>query len=426
MSVRQYIGARYVPKFYENSDNTSEWRSGVIYEPLTIVTYNGNSYTSKKTVPAEVGNPSSNPTYWAATGTYNQQVEEYRQQVEAVQAEVDENLGTIKTILGTNDEESFAVFIGDSYAYGNTIDDKSQTFPRLICSKLGISCKNYAVGGSGFIYGNNVNIDFNNQIQNAINDDSFDNDKVSYVIISGGRNDATNLETEPYFNIYTAVQNLINAAEGAFPNAKIIIVPMLYDANIIPRPMYTWYCQLMKAALGTGHKTVWVKNAYSWLCGKFGCINEDGIHPNVEGHVMLSSCILDVIFGGDGFLNIDRTVFAHTNAKVTNESIGMTNDKEHYQIFGTFTSTDTLARGEGICGSQFAGYNNIPCYMGNQKFYTTIYRTDNNNTGRYQAAVEFNTTSKALLLRCLEEMPAASYQFYIEAPFGRYGNAVTG
>lgn len=424
--VRQYIGARYVPKFYENSQGTSEWRSGVIYEPLTIVTWNGNSYTSKKAVPAEIGDPSSNPSYWVATGNYNQQVEDYRQEVVSLRSDVDDGFSRVNTLIGENDTDSFAVFIGDSYAYGNTIDDPSQTFPRLICAKLGVTCKNFATGGSGFIYGNTVNIDFNNQLQNAIADDTFDNDKVSYVIISGGRNDATNLENQPYFDIYTAVTTLLTNAENAFPNAKIIVVPMLYDANILPRPGYTWYCQLMKAALGTGHKAVWVKNAYAWLCGKFGCINQDGIHPNVEGHLMISSCILDVIFGGDGFLNVDRTVFAHINAKVTDEHIGMTNTQEHYQIFGTFTTTDTLSRGEGICGSQFAGYNNIPCYLGNQKLYCTIYRTDNHNTGRYQAAVEFNTTTKALLLRCLEDMPAASYQFYIEAPFGRYGNAVTG
>ena len=68
--TRQYIGARYVPKFYTNSENTSDWSPNVIYEPLTIVTYLGNSYTSKKMVPAAIGNPADNAEYWAATGVY--------------------------------------------------------------------------------------------------------------------------------------------------------------------------------------------------------------------------------------------------------------------------------------------------------------------------------------------------------------------
>lgn len=88
MAVRQYIGARYVPRFYENSLGTSEWQAGVEYEPLTIVTYNSNSYTSKKTVPSDTGNPSANPDYWAATGNYNAQVEEYRQEVEDLRNQV--------------------------------------------------------------------------------------------------------------------------------------------------------------------------------------------------------------------------------------------------------------------------------------------------------------------------------------------------
>lgn len=72
--VRQYIGARYVPKFYENSLGNTDWESGVSYEPLTIVTYNGNSYTSKKPVPAGIGAPPANGSYWVATGIFNAQL----------------------------------------------------------------------------------------------------------------------------------------------------------------------------------------------------------------------------------------------------------------------------------------------------------------------------------------------------------------
>lgn len=78
MSTRQYIGARYVPKFFD-WDGSPEWRSGVAYEALTIVTRNGNSYTSKIPVPSNITAPENNPTYWAATGLYNEQVESIRQ-----------------------------------------------------------------------------------------------------------------------------------------------------------------------------------------------------------------------------------------------------------------------------------------------------------------------------------------------------------
>ena len=99
MATRQYIGARYVPKFYENSDGTTEWRPGVAFESLTIVTYNGNSFTSKKTVPPEIGIPSDNPDYWASTGMYNAQVEALRQEVEEYKEKVDElESGDVKVL----------------------------------------------------------------------------------------------------------------------------------------------------------------------------------------------------------------------------------------------------------------------------------------------------------------------------------------
>lgn len=76
MAIKQYIGARYVTKVYENSidPSTAEWESGVVYEPLTLVTYNYGSYLSKMEVPGSVGDPASNPTYWTQTGFYNGQI----------------------------------------------------------------------------------------------------------------------------------------------------------------------------------------------------------------------------------------------------------------------------------------------------------------------------------------------------------------
>lgn len=76
-----YIGARYVPIFDGNWDNTKA------YEPLMIVQYQGNSYTSKTYVP--VGADINDEKYWALTGNYNAQVEQYRQEVLQYENKVD-------------------------------------------------------------------------------------------------------------------------------------------------------------------------------------------------------------------------------------------------------------------------------------------------------------------------------------------------
>lgn len=74
MPVTQYIGARYVPIIYQNpDDNSNNWKQGVAYEPLTIVSYAGGSYTSRSAVPAGAANPADAPEYWVAIGLYSGQ-----------------------------------------------------------------------------------------------------------------------------------------------------------------------------------------------------------------------------------------------------------------------------------------------------------------------------------------------------------------
>lgn len=73
--VTQYVGARYVPLFA----NPAQWSSEREYEPLTVVLYQGNSFTSMQYVP--IGIDINNEEFWAQTGNYNAQVEQYRQEV---------------------------------------------------------------------------------------------------------------------------------------------------------------------------------------------------------------------------------------------------------------------------------------------------------------------------------------------------------
>lgn len=89
-----YIGNRYVPVFAD----PVEWDNLRIYEPLTIVTYQGTSYTSKKAVPAGIA--LSNTEYWVATGNYNAQVEQYRQEVATLSGEVTTLSGDVTNLSG--------------------------------------------------------------------------------------------------------------------------------------------------------------------------------------------------------------------------------------------------------------------------------------------------------------------------------------
>ena len=75
-----YVGHRYVPKIMGDWDNLK------LYEPLSIVQYQGNSFTSRKYVPTGV--EITNEDYWASTGNYNAQIEQYRQDVRNLENDV--------------------------------------------------------------------------------------------------------------------------------------------------------------------------------------------------------------------------------------------------------------------------------------------------------------------------------------------------
>lgn len=100
----KYVGARYVPIFAD----PSTWDNTKTYEPLTIVLYQGNSYTSKTFVP--VGIDITNNSYWIETGNYNAQVEAYKQEVLNMKSEFDSTINEAMESTG-----NFKVSTLDNY-----------------------------------------------------------------------------------------------------------------------------------------------------------------------------------------------------------------------------------------------------------------------------------------------------------------------
>lgn len=110
----QYIGARYVPKFYVNSQdaNSSEWEANVEYEYMTWVSLpNGNMYLSKENVPATVGTPADNGRYWLAAGQFNAYIQQIQSDINdmkdgsvdgSLQAQIDELLASLNNVINVS------------------------------------------------------------------------------------------------------------------------------------------------------------------------------------------------------------------------------------------------------------------------------------------------------------------------------------
>lgn len=231
-TVRQYIGARYVTKIYENSQDPSsaEWEAGVNYEPLTMVTYNNGSYLSKKDVPGSVGDPAANPDYWVQTGFYNGQIASLQNQIDDINNTkipgIEADIGDLDD-LDTSDKTSIvnainSISSGISKRYVLIMDSyggyPDETLLDAIKDKLSIADDDaiYA-GGIGFT---NVNGQGTFESLLTSNIAQFtDKDKVDGIIVLGGANDyGGNLN-----NIRTAISSFCTYAKAQFPNAEIMI-----------------------------------------------------------------------------------------------------------------------------------------------------------------------------------------------------------
>lgn len=118
--VFQYVGARYVPQFAD----PVEWQPNAYYEPLTIVTYNNNSYTSKKTVP--VGISPDNQEYWVMTGNFNQQLNDLSTKIDGWDEEIAANTRTAQQAEATANAAKQAVDNLDLTGLENSVEEAIQ------------------------------------------------------------------------------------------------------------------------------------------------------------------------------------------------------------------------------------------------------------------------------------------------------------
>ena len=119
-----YVGHRYVPKIFGEWDNTKT------YEALSIVQYQGNSFTSRQIVP--VGIDINNEEFWASTGNYNAQIEQYRQDVRNTNE-------TLTNLITTNNAKFTALdeTISDLQTDVTTLDTKLSSLNTVNISEFG-------------------------------------------------------------------------------------------------------------------------------------------------------------------------------------------------------------------------------------------------------------------------------------------------
>lgn len=276
---RQYVGARYVPKVM------GEWNKALQYEALSIVTYAGNSFTSKVPVPANID--ISNKTYWVNTGNYNAQVEAYRQQT----AQLENHLNS-EIIDRKNDTKDNILWIGDSYSV-----NYNHKLPNGV--RYMLNAKNwyeYSKGGAGFL-GAWAGASFNDLIEQAKNEMSASQkEMIKYVYIVGGANDSSFSWT----NLKTKVTSTIQNARNSFPNAQVcfIFASCAYDTY---QDLFT----KTKNIANDNYAPCIFAMPYYYLTGAF--YNTDNLHFTEEATNYIISVISNLICGASYIPTITAT-----------------------------------------------------------------------------------------------------------------------
>ena len=313
MALHQYIGARYVPKFYENSSGTSEWRSGVIYEPLTIVTWNGNSYTSKKVVPANIGDPSANPDYWVATGLFNTQVQALSDELTAFET------STAQALTEKYDYKGFqrVVLISDSYGDDAVCGGKS--WITLTKEALGDRIvESHYYGGAGFGWPMSSEYYYANLLRAlSVNADA------DLVLFLAGANDGNLIHggDTTQQNIEDGMVDAISVLKTKYPKARIKLgfVGRYKDPyRYLP---YNQACIIYRAC--TRYGIEYVENS-EYCLHNTNLIDNQDIHPSLAGSAYLRNLAVTVI-GGDQYFHYEDYVI---NANLV---VSVRNDRTYYR-----------------------------------------------------------------------------------------------
>ena len=267
MATRQYIGARYVPKFMGEYDATQ------IYEALCVVDNgSGTSYISK--VPTPAGTPLTNRDYWAIYGSASGAVIDLQNQIDTINNVTIPALeDEIEDVTKVPTDAKYIV-IGDSFGYGvidsstytdGWIDYLNDILPNNIFSW---ERSDQPVEGLPAFLGTLPFLTmFNWVIANKLGD--VDPKEITNVVVLGGNNEPVDSTDAIKSHI---VNNFIPAVKTACPNAQISIGCLGLSGKLLVDKAYTAYrdacletgCTFISDTLNLGTLTQYGNTSGHW------------------------------------------------------------------------------------------------------------------------------------------------------------------
>ena len=177
------------------------------------------------------------------------------------------------------------VTFGDSYG---TNTDKNKEWPTVLNARLGEDSilHNYCVAGAGYIEPNTT---FQSELDTAKADKTFDHNTVGLVVIAGSRNTNDGYSG----SLKTAAAAFYNNVRQEFSNARILVIPMLWDWTPVSNYWRYNASSCIEAAREVGVESIpW---AWTWNLGNSDFFASGDIHPNEAGTTTIVSYILDYL-----------------------------------------------------------------------------------------------------------------------------------
>lgn len=312
--IRQYIGARYTPKFMGEYDPTTA------YENLCVVDNGaGTTYISKKLVPPNI--PLTNTEYWQIYGassgaildlqnrmaTAEQDVVNIKLDINALQGSILDVRSDISdldkrvTMLDTKK----IVMLTDSY--GNRTNGSGQTVGDILINK-GVNIVYYkAISGGGFTQASPA------EPTAYLNDYTGNHADVTDVFYCMSAND----NHDGLATILTAMGSAYTATKAAYPNANVHVVPWgvcLADT--------AWAGFLQETTIKAYHQSTQfgyiVANNAQYMLRHTGLLDNDLIHPNTAGVDYIAQQLFGYINGNE--INVYHSVVSTLtpNASISN------------------------------------------------------------------------------------------------------------
>jgi lysophospholipase L1-like esterase len=188
------------------------------------------------------------------------------------------------------------VVFGDSMTVSASATARNWEY--LVGAQLGLTVRNYGVGGMGFITGATP---YAAQLANAKADSSYNHERdVRYVVVNGSTNDIyNNLD-----DMATAINSFAAAVKQEYPNAEYIGISGLCGANVRwtdrdnnHRMQEAWPTFATTAATLLANGFHVIGGAEFWLLYNFDATQSDGLHPNDAGHRLIANNVLSELAG---------------------------------------------------------------------------------------------------------------------------------